>query len=536
MVSGSGAPAATGSSTALKRPAPYKLSALLRGHEDDVRCVTADRSSRLASASRDGSARFWTPVTTPAGTLEWQQACVWRQGHEGFVNAVAFLPPINGQGSGYVATAGADSLVQVYDLSDRLSSPTVTRAPAPSPSYTLLGHAHNVCALDVSDDGKRIASASWDMTARVWTWVGGEEGWNCSAVLVDHGAAVWDVLLLKRDRDLLLTACADSRIRLFDTKGGGTISTFKGHTGPVRSLSKLVPEDPDSALFASASNDGYILSSCAYTSSSDLAEPSSICRNIIVWNYLTGASLTTLGSHDSFIYSLATLPSASGGGLASSGEDGLIKVWNEEDGELDQELMVPALSVWSLAALPNGDIACGCSDNLIWVFSRCPERAASEATIAEYDNLVAARKATKTSPEGEPVVHGEEVLDQDGKADEVKLVRRGSKTCAYQWRDGRWSELGEMVRPVGSDPRTGGPEATGASAKMQYEGVDYDYVFSIDVRDDAPPLPLPYNDGDDVNQLASTFVQTHGLPASYVDRITEFVYATVKSSGQQPMH
>lgn len=54
--------------------------------------------------------------------------------------------------------------------------------------------------------------------------------------------------------------------------------------------------------------------------------------------------MTTLGSHDSFIYSLVALPSASGGGLASSGEDGLIKIWNEEDGELDQELLVPALS------------------------------------------------------------------------------------------------------------------------------------------------------------------------------------------------
>jgi hypothetical protein len=38
--------------------------------------------------------------------------------------------------------------------------------------------------------------------------------------------------------------------------------TFKGHTGPVRSLAKLLPDDPDCALFASGSNDRCIISFC----------------------------------------------------------------------------------------------------------------------------------------------------------------------------------------------------------------------------------------------------------------------------------
>ena len=74
---------------------PYKLSALLRGHTDDVRCVTADRSSkstsRLASTSRDGSARLWETIETPEGPREWRQACEWREGHEGYVNAARFV-------------------------------------------------------------------------------------------------------------------------------------------------------------------------------------------------------------------------------------------------------------------------------------------------------------------------------------------------------------------------------------------------------------------------------------------------------------
>lgn len=285
------------------RPAPYKLSALLRGHTDDVRCVTADHhsyksTSRLASTSRDGSARLWETTEIPEGSRDWRQACEWREGHEGYVNAARFVylkdsgigesgPPrclertstqqwrlIHWARADCLATAGADSLIQVFDL----SSPTC----ASTPRYTLLGHAHNVCALDASEDGEQIASASWDMTARVWSWVGGEDGWTCTSVLVDHGAAVWDVLLIQKDPNVLLTgveaaerlfaldgagktdllfacsACADYRIRLFDLENARTRFTFKGHTGPVRSLAKLLPDDPECALFASASNDGCV--------------------------------------------------------------------------------------------------------------------------------------------------------------------------------------------------------------------------------------------------------------------------------------
>lgn len=96
---------------------------------------------------------------------------------------------------GYLATAGADSLIQLYPLDP----------PQSEPAFKLTGHAHNVCALDVSADGSKIASASWDMTARVWEWTGTEEGYACDKVLVDHEAAVWDVLLLQKEPDLLLT-------------------------------------------------------------------------------------------------------------------------------------------------------------------------------------------------------------------------------------------------------------------------------------------------------------------------------------------
>lgn len=37
------------------------------------------------------------------------------------------------------------------------------------------------------------------------------------------------------------------------------------------------------------------------------------------------------------------------------------------------------------------------------------------------------------------------------------------------------------------------PDGLTSPPKMEHEGKDYDYVFQIDVKDDEPPIPLPFN-------------------------------------------
>ena len=49
---------------------------------------------------------------------------------------------------------------------------------------------------------------------------------------------------------------------------------------------------------------------------------------------------------------------------------------------MNQTLNVPAQSVWCLAILPNGDIAAGCSDHRVYIFSNDTKR------IADDDRLV----------------------------------------------------------------------------------------------------------------------------------------------------
>jgi phospholipase A-2-activating protein len=96
-----------------------------------------------------------------------------------------------------------------------------------------------------------------------------------------------------------------------------------------------------------------------------------------------------LSGHTSFVYSVALLPS---GEIVSGGEDRSVRVWkgtfrgdvhcdplalrrvNLVDGECSQVIVHPAISVWAVSAMPNGDIVSGSSDGVIRVFSEHDER------------------------------------------------------------------------------------------------------------------------------------------------------------------
>jgi hypothetical protein len=147
------------------------------------------------------------------------------------------------------------------------------------------------------------------------------------------------------------TGCADALIRLFrGRKATEATSVFKGHTQPVRALTRLAAD-----RFVSAGNDG----------------------SIRLWS-LAGDAIFTLPGHDAFIYSLATLPD---GSLVSCGEDRSVRVWSGKDGECEQVIVLPAVTVWSVATTPKGDIVAGASDNIVRVFTRQKDRMADEAAL-----------------------------------------------------------------------------------------------------------------------------------------------------------
>ena len=63
------------------------------------------------------------------------------------------------------------------------------------------------------------------------------------------------------------------------------------------------------------------------------------------------------------------------------------------------------------------------------------------------------------------------------------MVKNGGSVEAHQWSlaTKSWTKIGDVVNAVSQ------------SQRQIHDGIEYDYVFSVDIQEGAPPLKLPYN-------------------------------------------
>jgi phospholipase A-2-activating protein len=101
--------------------------------------------------------------------------------------------------------------------------------------------------------------------------------------------------------------------------------------------------------------------------------------------------------------------------------------------------------------LDNGDIAVGCSDNRIYIFTMDDSRKASPEIIALYDAEMAQFQIPRESDNGDELpeeiggvklvdMPGPEALNQAGKRDgQTMMVRDGKLVTAHSWSMGMYS-------------------------------------------------------------------------------------------------
>lgn len=185
------------------------------------------------------------------------------------------------------------------------------------------------------------------------------------------------------------------------------------------------------------------------------------------------------------------------------------------DGVLRQTVTIPAISVWSVAGLGNGDFACASSDGVVRIFTRVAQRVAEEEVLAVYDSAVSSQALNKTQvgdvqKENLP---GAEELREPGKEGQVKMIKSGELVEAYQYStaSNKWEKIGEVVGGVGS------------GQKKLYQGKEYDYVFDVDIADGVPPLKLPYNATENPFNAAQRFLEKNDLPLTYLDQVVAFI-------------
>ncbi len=147
-----------------------------------------------------------------------------------------------------------------------------------------------------SPDGRRLATALSDSTARIWDVATGRE----RIVLRGHGKAVNSVAF-NADGRRVLTASEDGTARLWDAGRGRELARLEGHDGPVRSAAF----SPDGTAILTYGDD----------------------RTVRLWDGSDGRPLCTLARHHEGIRSAAFSPDGRLVVVSFNGQPSLTRTW-----------------------------------------------------------------------------------------------------------------------------------------------------------------------------------------------------------------
>ncbi|XP_043712517.1 phospholipase A-2-activating protein [Telopea speciosissima] len=443
----------------------YRLSCELRGHEDDVRGICVCGDAGIATSSRDRTVRFWS--LDPEKKHNYMMSKIML-GHSSFVGPLAWIAPSESFPEGGLVSGGMDTLVLLWDLK------TAEKV------QIMKGHQLQVTGLTIDDNGD-IVSSSVDCTIRRWRNGQSIEFWEA------HKAAIQAVTKLPSGE--LITGSSDTTLKLW--RGKTCLHTFVGHTDTVRGLAVM----PGLGIL-SASHDGLIR----------------------LWA-ITGEVLMEMVGHTSIVYSVDAHVS---GLIVSGSEDCFAKIW--KDGICVQSIEHPGC-IWDVKFLKNGDIVTACSDGVVRIWTVHKDRTADSVGLEAYASQLSQYKFSRKRVGGLKLeeLPGLEALQVPGTNDgQTKVVREGDNGVAYSWNltEQKWDKIGEVVD---------GPEDSNSMKSAVLDGVQYDYVFDVDIGDGEPIRKLPYNRSDNPYATADKWLLKESLPLSYRQQIVEFI---LQNTGQ----
>ncbi len=239
----------------------------------------------------------------------------------------------------------------------------------------LRGHEGPVKHMAVDADGARLVSAGADTTVRLWKL---REGGACT-VLRGHCDSV-EAVAFSPDGTRLASASTDRAVRVWDAQDGTPLAVLEGHSAEIAALTygaggrlasggwdqMVVIWDAQGQVQHRLEHGDWVRH---LTTSADRALLASSSRDetVRVWDWERGAEQLRLFAHAGGADAAAFSPD--GRLLATGGRDLTVKVWLLPEGALLHTLTGFLKPVLTLAFSPDGTrLATGSGDNRVQVW------------------------------------------------------------------------------------------------------------------------------------------------------------------------
>lgn len=288
------------------------------------------------------------------------------------------------------------------------------------------GHTDLVLAVDVSPDGRFIASSSKDNTVRIWETTSGS--YRCVATLTGHTEAVHAVAWSQGGSQFVVSGSKDKTIKMWDLSFLSTAAKNAKNAKPEAAF--LEHRSVDSAAYTKKAHEK-VINSMAVAPNDRVFATASQDKTIKLWDAATGELQATLAGHRRGVWHVEFSPvercllSASadktvklwdigqavcvktfeghtnsvlrasflthGMQVLSTSSDGTLKLWTIKTSECVNTFTAHEDRAWALAVRDEGaEIITGGGDSLISVWHDCT--AADEAAALEVQQQTILRE------------------------------------------------------------------------------------------------------------------------------------------------